>query len=281
MQLDDVYKYHDTKIYHSDILNIESYIKSTDSTLQDWKSDQLVSVTSNYNSTKSEFENTWDQYYTLCESLGDFICLGQTADEYANSSILADYGISYEDSLAILDTEYLNNQQLLEYEFLVLRDDALLSKKYEYEKQIVITLPMRFSWNFGDGSSISTYWEHQWRNVELNHDATFLDGRSDNSLTSKENYYNQYLTVSYRHPSKWSLTLFYDGETHEKKMNGNIWSEGYKDWIGADFTFDLNSSSQISVFYGSQKGGRICANGICADQPGFKDGFKLTYRSFF
>ena len=94
-------------------------------------------------------------------------------------------------------------------------------------------------------------------------------------------FYNQYLTVSYRHPSKWSLTLFYDGETHEKKMNENIWSEGYKDWIGADFTFDLNSSSQISVFYGSLKGGRICANGICADQPGFKDGFKLTYRSFF
>jgi len=35
------------------------------------------------------------------------------------------------------------------------------------------------------------------------------------------------------------------------------------------------------LFYGSQKGGLVCANGICAEQPGFEDGFKVTLRSIF
>ena len=77
------------------------------------------------------------------------------------------------------------------------------------------------------------------------------------------------------------MTYFYDSESHEKRQNGNLWSNEFNTWTGVDFSVDINSSSQLSVFYGSQKGGRVCANGICADQPGFKDGFKLTYRSFF
>ena len=46
-------------------------------------------------------------------------------------------------------------------------------------------------------------------------------------------------------------------------------------------SFDLEENGQLSLFYGSQKGGRVCANGICADQPGFEDGIKVTYRTFF
>ena len=40
-------------------------------------------------------------------------------------------------------------------------------------------------------------------------------------------------------------------------------------------------SKIISIFGGSQKGGLVCANGVCADQPGFEDGVKVTYRTFF
>ena len=43
----------------------------------------------------------------------------------------------------------------------------------------------------------------------------------------------------------------------------------------------MNSTTQLSLFYGSQKGGLVCANGVCADQPGFDDGMKLTLRSLF
>lgn len=64
-------------------------------------------------------------------------------------------------------------------------------------------------------------------------------------------------------------------------MNDIIWSNKIYTWKGVDISIDINSYSQLSIFLGSQKGGRVCANGICADQPGFKDGFKLTYRTFF
>ena len=66
-----------------------------------------------------------------------------------------------------------------------------------------------------------------------------------------------------------------------KAINDIIWSNKIYTWKGIDLSIDINSYSQLSIFLGSQKGGRVCANGICADQPGFKNGFKLTYRTFF
>jgi hypothetical protein len=48
-----------------------------------------------------------------------------------------------------------------------------------------------------------------------------------------------------------------------------------------DFTKNLKNSAQISIFYGSQKGGLICANGTCVPQPDFQDGIKLTFRKNF
>ena len=73
----------------------------------------------------------------------------------------------------------------------------------------------------------------------------------------------------------------YAEELYWNQKEKTIYSDKYQEWTGIDLTMDISSSSAISVFYGSQKGGRICANGICADQPGFQDGFKITYRSFF
>ena len=70
----------------------------------------------------------------------------------------------------------------------------------------------------------------------------------------------------------WVLTGFYDQEIKDSKSN---------EWIGADFSYKLNTETQISLFYGSQKGGLVCANGICTEQPGFKDGFKVTFRRLF
>ena len=71
---------------------------------------------------------------------------------------------------------------------------------------------------------------------------------------------------------KWIITGFYDQEIKDSKSNK---------WMGADLSYKLNSETQISLFYGSQKGGLVCANGICAEQPGFEDGCKITFRSLF
>ena len=57
--------------------------------------------------------------------------------------------------------------------------------------------------------------------------------------------------------------------------------KGSDKWYALDVTKNFKNSSQISLFYGSQKGGLVCANGSCVMQPDFEDGFKVTYRTNF
>ena len=71
---------------------------------------------------------------------------------------------------------------------------------------------------------------------------------------------------------KWIVTGYYDLEVKDDET---------KRWIGSELSYYISSQTQISLFYGSQKGGLICANGICAEQPGFEDGVKITFRSLF
>ena len=85
-----------------------------------------------------------------------------------------------------------------------------------------------------------------------------------------------YFSGSYTHNGFWTVTLFYE---KENKLYSNQTISN--SWEGVDLSFDLEQRGQLSIFYGSQKGGRVCANGICADQPGFEDGLKVTYRTFF
>ena len=96
--------------------------------------------------------------------------------------------------------------------------------------------------------------------------------QSDFSVSYEKNYISQYVSFGYNHLGKWTLTGFFDKEDVNDKMS---------QWPGLDFSFYLNSESQVSLFYGSQKGGLVCANGICAEQPGFEDGYKITFRSLF
>jgi len=94
----------------------------------------------------------------------------------------------------------------------------------------------------------------------------------DFSLSDETKYINNYSSISYSHLGKWIVTGFYDQEVKDSKTNT---------WLGADLSYKISSETQVSLFYGSQKGGLVCANGICAEQPGFEDGVKITFRSLF
>ena len=127
------------------------------------------------------------------------------------------------------------------------------------------TMPTHWVWKFTNGSSVTTYLELQSKTEKSLNPVDF-------SIANEKNYINQYMSFSYNHFGKWTLTGFYDREIVNDKVH---------QWPGLDFSFYLNSESQISLFYGSQKGGLICANGIFAEQPGFEDGVKITFRSLF
>ena len=111
------------------------------------------------------------------------------------------------------------------------------------------TIPMQYAYNFKTGNSLTFYLEIQEK----------IEERSNSS----HDYV--YFSPSYNHFGKWLFTLFLDKEDSKDP------------WSGLDFTYNIKNSSQLSLFYGSQKGGLVCANGSCVIQPDFEDGFKVTY----
>jgi len=112
-----------------------------------------------------------------------------------------------------------------------------------------ITTPMQFAYKFNQGNSLTFYLEFQ--------------NKKEISTFTKKKFI--YFSPSYNHFGKWSFTLFFD---HEKSK---------KTWRGIDYTLNMRSSSKISFFYGSQKGGLVCANGSCVQQPDFERGLKVTF----
>ena len=124
--------------------------------------------------------------------------------------------------------------------------------EYLLDKTILAeTYPLQFTCKLIEGSSVTVYFE--------------IQNESKNNISHE--YY--YLSPSYNHFGKWTMTLFYDYE-----------NEG-DSWVGADYTINIDDKNQLSIFCGSQKGGLVCANGSCVIQPDFDEGVKLTYRTSF
>ena len=131
--------------------------------------------------------------------------------------------------------------------------------EYTDGKDIVaLTIPTQAVMEFNNGSSLTMYLEVQEKISPL--------GGVDIQ------YDNQYSSVSYSYNGKWIMTGFFEQEIKDGKS---------EQWIGSDLSWKINSETIMSIFYGSQKGGLVCANGICAEQPGFEDGVKCTFRTFF
>ena len=128
---------------------------------------------------------------------------------------------------------------------------------YDGKNINALTIPTHWVWKLPGGSSFTIYLETQKKDVK--------------TITPGE-YTSNYFSVSYSNRGKWIITGFYDQEIKDSKPNH---------WAGLDLSYKISSETQVSIYYGSQKGGLVCANGICAEQPGFEDGFKVTFRSLF
>ena len=87
-------------------------------------------------------------------------------------------------------------------------------------------------------------------------------------------YHFYRLSLYYHIRNYLTITYFEDKEKKSNEDEEHLWT-------GVDITFELSPTMQFSIFKGSQKGGLVCANGICAEQPSFEDGIKLTFRALF
>ena len=93
-------------------------------------------------------------------------------------------------------------------------------------------------------------------------------------------YDDYYTSYSYHIKDLMSLTYFYDKEVIQHPFTEDS-SNSENSWEGYEVSFELSSSMHLSIFKGSQKGGLVCANGICAVQPAFENGLKITLRALF
>ena len=128
-----------------------------------------------------------------------------------------------------------------------------------------VTCPSQITYKFSQGNSITGYLEYQ---------------KQDYLHTPLiETYRYLYISPSYNHFGEWIITLFGD---FESKLNSPIDFDHLKEkYFGVDLTYYVSDNNIISLFFGSQKGGLVCANGTCIVQPDFKNGFKITSRMIF
>tara|TARA_Y100000768_G_scaffold375114_1_gene345582 strand:- start:434 stop:2653 length:2220 start_codon:yes stop_codon:yes gene_type:complete len=237
-----------------------------------------------YSNAEQVVNNRWQEHFDSCSQLIGFgiDCGGiNSAEDYANQEFFNQFGMSREDYLASLsfDAESLPSssnhyRQIVDAwtiptQFTYSLDGAFYSLEgwlnniknswneivpyLSIDKPIILTR--------GSGKSLNIYLEYQEKQI---------------AEIIKYNIKDLYFSGSYTHNNFLTFTLFYEKE--DKVYPSQTSSDS---WSGLDLSFDLEDYGQLSLFYGSQKGGRVCANGICADQPGFEDGLKVTYRTFF
>ena len=234
-----------------------------------------------------------------------------------SSEALALEGLVLPDGItlsSIVEVDELNRNQreeatdLLEYYIYdELNHD---NQKWLYTHESAMTIPTKWGWNFGGGNSVLLSLEKQWREVEKNKDYVSNISNAYNDVTNSiEKSDETYLSLSYKtkmlkvfknHTLSNTFTLFYNNEKYERTDNitgidGDVMesvNEKSGNWNGIQLTVNfknsnsntidfLFSNSKMSIFYGSQRGGLICANGVCAVQPEFIDGVKFSFSKTF
>ena len=130
--------------------------------------------------------------------------------------------------------------------------------------------------------------------VESNYDERYISGHIETEYTTKNKYNEQYLSLTFKHVKFGTFTFISNQEELVSYLDQTISSKDFNRWNGFQWTYDFHQKfsnnnlskyllgdSRLSIFYGSQKGGLVCANGICATQPEFLNGFKLNYTRLF
>ena len=120
-----------------------------------------------------------------------------------------------------------------------------------------------------NGSTLTGYLEYQSRSKEQNLFQEYPDYYS-------KLYDTYYSSFSYSFNYNYVISVFQEIENYSYD-DGEI-ENGKKTWKGIQFSMRFLNNNSIEAFYGSQRGGLVCANGVCGVYPGFKDGFKVTLR---
>ena len=112
-------------------------------------------------------------------------------------------------------------------------------------------------WGFGEYKALKIIFEHQHEKI----------------LLTDRQFYNQAITLSYEHASRFTLSLLTERTTEQEQFTEKNF------WIGGQLDVHLPWNFDVTVFGGSRREGKICAGGVCIERPAFEGvEFRLIHR---
>jgi len=219
-----------------------------------------------------------------------FELYGEANSYFLNDKLLTKVGLSK------------SSQDLLLFENIV--SDNYDSLSYEFVN--ALTIPINLGWAFSNGFSIDL--KYQWQQLEkgIRSEVTNFDREGvnqtsfyfedDAGVSKSKKYQNvSIVQIGIQKSPNWGINFTVEKEKfHEFGSNSknleinpleNFWEElGFETdltWLSVEILANIASKYRFSIFYGSEKGGLQCRNGVCKVIQPFSDGFRVSLATYF
>ena len=193
----------------------------------------------------------------------------------------------YLDSKLFYQIAYGNNQDVLDIFSSQYSDKG---HSYSYEMLEAYTMPIMMTYQLDTKHSINMQFEYQRIKKGMYGFNSALDNSKEifGSSFEKDSQINRFISIGYSQSPKWSVSINIDNRNTddvfaiEKGRNNNAIENALNSIINKDFTwssvdmiYNIFYSTQLTISYGSQRGGVFCSNGICRYVQPFENGFKF------
>lgn len=111
------------------------------------------------------------------------------------------------------------------------------------ESRRLTTIPVSVQYTVDDTWALKFVSERQWA--------------YDDANPAFRKFYNQLLSFSVARSPDYSVTLRYEVTSDKKTIDGR------RDWTAIDASYRFNTNHTITLTVGGDRGGQICANGVC------------------
>lgn len=129
-----------------------------------------------------------------------------------------------------------------------------------FETTQLTSVPIAVQYTLEEGWVVKFISERQWVYEEKN--------------PAQARFYNHLLTLGLSKSPDFSVTLRHEFTSDHATVDGR------KDWTAVDLSFHLGSSHLITMSAGGNRGGLVCANGVCRVVNPFL-GFRASVLSYF
>ncbi len=175
-----------------------------------------------------------------------------------------------------------------------------------YEFVDALTLPLDLSYSFSNGYSLEM--KYQWQQlkkgirsevknqgIQNDFETSFFYERIDDITNSKKYQNISILQLGIQKSPVWGINFavewdkYYEFGVNSENIDLNPIEELWKSfgfetdltWLSIDLLLYISSKYRFNLFYGSEKGGLQCRNGVCKIIQPFNDGLRVGFTTYF